>query len=169
MQTIKLIDTTDYYGDSCLDDFEFERDREDTVTFLNDFVKRYEKRYRTSVCAILMIAVREQPVYGNWNGLAGCTGYRLIDSPEELFDTRSDDINIYVGEDRCIHADYFDHDGANYATLKLIPQSAEDDLYAALAEEYGGVEMVGELCEEDYLGYFRKKGNLKPTKFWQSK
>lgn len=175
-----LFDTTDYYNyyERMKDEFESEEEvsfafqedlnyeREYTVECLDSFIERYEKRYRTKVCGILMIAERSQPVYGNWNGLDGRTGYRLITSPEELFQTNSDDIRIYIGEDGYINADYFDHDGANYSQLKLIPQSAEDNLYTSLAKEYGGVDLVGDLCEEDYAEYFQKKGGLKPTKFW---
>lgn len=175
-----LFDTVDYnnYYETEKDKYEtedevfdaFQNDlnceQEYAVDFLSDFIKRYEKRYRTHVCGILLIAKRSQPAYGNWNGLDGRTGYRLINSPEELFDSNSDDIRVYVDEDGYINADYFDHDGADYSKLKLIPQSAEDNIYKSLAKEYGGEYLVGDLFEEDYVDYFKKKGELKPTKFF---
>lgn len=175
-----LFNTTDYdnYYETEKDEYETEEELFNTlqdyltdeqayvVETLESFIKRYEKRYRTKVCGILMIAKRSQPVYGNWNGLDGRTGYRLINSPDELFKINADDIRIYVDEDGYINADYFDHDGANYSKLKLIPQSAEDNIYKSLAREYGSEYLVGDLCEEDYVEYFEKKDELKPTKFW---
>lgn len=175
MEAITLFDTTnydeDYYEDlqkefgrveDASDLFQEykEFEKEDAVDFIENFIGRYEKRYRTHVCGILLIAERSQPVYGNWNGLDGRTGYRLINSPEELFESNADDVRIYVDEDGYINADYFDHDGANYSMLKLIPESVEDTVYARIECDP---------CELDYAEFFQKKGQLKPTKFWQDK
>lgn len=168
-----LFDTTDYdnYYETMKDEYgsdedvylgfqeDLEYEREYAVECLDSFIKRYEKRYQTNVCGILMIAKRSQPVYGNWNGLDGRTGYRLIASPEELFAIDSDDMRIYIDNDGYINANYFDHDGANYSKLKLITQSAKDTLEAHI--EYPSAL--------DYAEYFGKRNQLKPTKFWQEK
>lgn len=168
-----LFDTTDYdnYYETMKEEYESDEDvylgfqedlkneREYTVEYLDSFIKRYEKRYQTNVCGILMIAKRSQPVYGNWNGLDGRTGYRLIASSEELFEINLDDIRIYIDKDGYINADYFDHDGANYSKLKLITQSAKDavETYAKYPSAL------------DYAEYFDNKSQLKPTKFWEEK
>lgn len=170
-----LFDTTDYdnYYETMKDEYasdedvylDFQEDLENEHTYavecLENFIKRYEKRYHTNVCGILMIVKRSQPVYGNWNGLDGRTGYRLIENPDELFETNSDDIRIYIDEDGYINADYFDHDGTNYSKLKLITQSAKDAVEAHV--EYSDPDA------RDYAEYFSKKNQLKPTKFWQEK
>lgn len=170
-----LFDTTDYdnYYETEKDEYETEEELFNTlqdyltdeqayvVETLESFIKRYEKRYQTKVCGILMIAKRSQPVYGNWNGLDGRTGYRLIENPDELFETNSDDIRIYIDEDGYINADYFDHDGSDYSKLKLITQSAKDAVEAHV--EYSDPDA------RDYAEYFSKKNQLKPTKFWQEK
>lgn len=168
-----LFDTTDYdnYYETMKDEYTSDEDvylgfQEDleyartyTVECLERFIKRYEKRYQTKVCGILMIVKRSQPAYSNWNGLDGRTSYRLIASPEELFETNSDDIRIYIDEDGYINADYFDRYGTNYSKLKLITQSAKDAVEAHI--EYPDAR--------DYAEYFNKRNQLKPTKFWQKK
>lgn len=170
-----LFDTTDYdnYYETMKDEYAsdedvylgFQEDLENEHTYavecLDSFIKRYEKRYQTEVYGILMIVKRSQPVYGNWNGLDGRTGYRLIENPDELFETNSDDIRIYIDEDGYINADYFDHDGSDYSKLKLITQSAKDAVEAHV--EYSDPDA------RDYAEYFSKKNQLKPTKFWQEK
>ena len=126
---------------------------------LEQFVKRYEKRYDTSVESLLLISERDC-YYGNYNGLDGATGYRLIKDLDEILETSSDDIKIYVDSDKLIHVDYFDHDGANYSVIKLIPGSVESAVFD---------ECNCYACELDYVEMLQKKSNLKPTKFWQEK
>lgn len=131
----------------------------ETVSNLSEFIARYEKRYRTHVTALLLIAVRHQPVYGNWNGLEGRIGYRLIVKPDELFRTSSDDIRIYVGDDNFIHADYYDHDGSDNSTIKLITQAAlkEDEAQDCKGNDYSLQAFADKLDKND---------KLTPTKFW---
>ena len=51
---------------------------------------------------------------------------------------------------------YFDHDGANYSVIKLIPESIESAVY----NEFGCYA-----CELNYVDFLQKKNNLNPTKF----
>lgn len=138
-------DGSDYY-DSCLESIE-------------DFVSRYERRYHTSVNGLLLIAKRES-FYGNWNGRDGAACYRLIQDVDQLFDVGSSDVKVYVDEDNLLHVDYTDHDGRTFSVIKLIPESAWDAVYS---------DVGCYACELDYVEYFQKKNQLKPTKFWQTK
>lgn len=158
-----LFDTTDYnnYYEVMKDEYasdadvylgfqeDLEYERVYAVERLNSFIKRYEKRYKTNVSGILLMVERIQPVYGGRR-----IGYRLIENADELFDTDAEDMRIYIDEDGHINADYFDHDGTNYSKLKLIPESAEDAVMSNNAL--------------DYADYFQKRGQLKPTKFWEN-
>lgn len=146
------LDTT-VYSDEVFDDFLDEYFREE----MESFIDRYEKRYHTKVNNFLLIANRES-FYGDWQPYAGQVGYRLIKDLDEFLVTSSDDIKIYVGDDKLIHFDYFDHDGANYSVVKLIPGSVEEKVY----DEVGCYA-----CELDYVEMLKKRGQLKPTKFWR--
>ena len=146
-----------------LDTFEYEEDFDSEYIYeyckdeLENFINRYEKRYHTTVNGILLIGERESH-YG-WIGGNGAKGYRLIENVEQLFNTYSDDMKIYV-ENGLINVDYFDHDGATHSTIKLISESAYNAVYGDLGCY---------ACELDYTEYFEKKGQLKPTKFWNAK
>ena len=124
---------------------------------MEKFISRYEKRYHTDVNSILLISKRES-FYGNWNPAGGRVGYRLIKDLDEILDTLSDDIKIYVGDDKLIHIDYLDHDGGDYSVVKLIPWGVEEKIY----DDLGCYA-----CELDYVEELQKRGQLKPTKFWR--
>ena len=126
---------------------------------MQDFIDRYEKRYNTSVNSILLIAERES-FYGDWNPAAGRAGYRLIQDLDQMVYTSSDDVKIYVGDDKLIHADYFDHDGRDNSVVKLIPGSVEEKIQ----DDLGCYA-----CELDYAELLQKQDQLKPTKFWQAR
>ena len=124
---------------------------------LESFINRYEKRYHTSVNSILLIAERESR-YADWNPTAGREGYRLIQDLDKILGMSSDDIKIYVGDDKLIHFDFFDHDGVDHSVVKLIPGSVEEKIQ----DDLGCYA-----CELDYVELLKKQGQLKPTKFWQ--
>lgn len=156
METQVWLDTTVYdddYEDCFNDEKEYANDE------LEKFISRYAKRYHTYVENMLLIAKRES-FYGDWNPAAGRTGYRLVKNLDEILKTSSDYIKIYVGDDELIHIDFFDHDGVDHSVVKLIPGSIDDAVY----NEYGC-----DACELDYVEMLKKRGNLKPTKFWQAK
>ncbi|AIS73859.1 hypothetical protein LDL_001 [Lactobacillus phage Ldl1] len=144
------LDTT-VYSEEVFDDFGNEFLEE-----MESFIDRYEKRYHTSVNNFLLISERDS-FYGDWQPYAGKIGYRLIQDLDEFL-VSSDDIKIYVGDDKMIHFDYFDHDGANYSVVKLIPGSVEEKVYN---------EVGCYACELDYVEMLQKRGQLKPTKFWR--
>lgn len=148
------LDTTVYQEEEFFDDYD-EYFREEMENFIN----RYEKRYHTNVNNFLLISERES-FYGDWQPYAGQVGYRLIQDLDEFLEFSSDDIKIYVGDDKMIHFDYYDHDGANYSVVKLIPGSVEEKVY----DEVGCYA-----CELDYVEMLKKRGQLKPTKFWPAK
>lgn len=115
---------------------------------LNDFVTRFKKRYGTMVYGFLLIGERH-----------GRICYRLAERVEDLVFCDST-VQIYVDDDKLIHVDYFDHDGATYSTIKLISETAWNDV-----EDFTG----GSVEELDLVEYYKKKGQLKPSKFWQAK
>ena len=157
METIWL-DTTAYQDDEFFDDYLY-NEKELFKERLENFIARYEKRYHTSVDSILLISERES-FYGDWNPAAGRVGYRLIKDLDNVLGMSSDDVKIYVGDDNFIHADFFDHDGADHSVVKLIPGSIEEKVYN---------DVGCYACELDYVEMLQKQGNLKPTKFWQEK
>lgn len=116
---MKLIDTTDFFDDYNGDEYEFAK--EDVLSFLGDFVHRYEKRYHTKVVNFLLLAERAS-CYG-WISGNGAHGYRVEKSLSDLFLTNSDDMEVFVDENRKINFVYHDHDGSTYAELKLLPES----------------------------------------------
>lgn len=147
-----LLDTTEYKEEEFFDDYyKYCKDE------LKNFIDRYEKRYHTDVNSILLISKRES-FYGNWNPAGGRVGYRLIKNLDEIFDVLSDDIKIYVGDDKLIHIDFLDHDGGDYSVVKLIPWTIEEKVYNDLGCY---------ACELDYVEALQKRGQLKPTKFWR--
>lgn len=115
---------------------------------LNNFVTRFEKRYGTMVYGFLLIGERH-----------GRICYRFAERVEDLVFCDST-VQIYVDDDKLIHVDYFDHDGTTYSTIKLISETAWNDV-----DDYTG----GSIEELDLVEYYKKKGQLKPTKFWQAK
>lgn len=149
------LDTTVYqdedYDDGYLDEYFKEE--------LKSFINRYEKRYNTSVNSILLISERES-FYGDWNPAAGRVGYRLIKDLDSVLGMSSDDVKIYVGDDNFIHMDFYDHDGGDYSVVKLIPGLVEEKIYNDLGCY---------ACELDYAEELKKRGQLKPTKFWQAR
>lgn len=156
------LDTTVYQEEEFFDDYnEFFREemKEYFREEMKNFIDRYEKRYHTNVNNFLLISERDS-FYGEWQPYAGKIGYRLIQDLDEFLDVSSDDIKIYVGDDKMIHFDYFDHDGVNYSVVKLIPGSVEEKVY----DEVGCYA-----CELDYVEMLQKRGQLKPTKFWPAK
>lgn len=150
------LDTTAYQDEEFFDDY-FDDEKEYFKEEMENFISRYEKRYHTSVNSILLIAERES-FYGDWNPAAGRTGYRLIKDLDEITQTSSDYVKIYVGGDNFIHIDYFDHDGVDHSVVKLIPGSVEEKIQ----DDLGCYA-----CELDYAELLKKQGQLKPTKFWR--
>lgn len=122
---------------------------------MENFIGRYEKRYHTNVNKFLLISKRES-LYGEWQPYAGRVGYRLIRDLDDILYTS--DVKIYVGDDKLIHMDFYDHDGVNYSVVKLIPGSVEEKIF----DEFGYYA-----CELDYAELLKKQGQLKPTKFWR--
>ena len=152
------LDTTVYQDDEFFDDY-LDDEKEYFKEELEAFIGRYEKRYHTDVNSILLIAERES-FYGDWNPAAGRAGYRLIKDLDNVLGVSSDDVKIYVGDDKLIHMDFYDHDGVDYSVVKLIPGSIEEKIQ----DELGCYA-----CELDYAELLKKQGQLKPTKFWQEK
>lgn len=115
---------------------------------LNNFVSRFEKRYGIIVYGFLLIGERH-----------GQVCYRLAERAEDLAQCNGT-VQIYVDDDKLIHVDYFDHNGATYSTIKLISETAWNDV-----EDFTG----GSVEELDLAEYYKKKDRLRPTKFWQAK
>lgn len=152
------LDTIEIQEEEFFDDY-LDDEKEYFKEEMENFISRYEKRYNTSVNSILLIAERES-FYGDWNPATGRVGYRLIKDLDNVLGMSSDDVKIYVGDDKLIHINYMDHDGVDYSVVKLIPGSVEEKVYDNLGCY---------ACELDYVEELQKRGQLKPTKFWQAK
>lgn len=152
------LNTTVYQDDEFFDDY-LDDEKEYFKEEMESFIARYEKRYHTSINSFLLIAERES-FYGGWNPAAGRVGYRLIKDLDNVLGMSSDDVKIYVGDDKLIHMDFYDHDGVNCSVVKLIPGSIEEKVYS---------DVGCYACELDYVEMLQKQGKIKPTKFWQAK
>ena len=105
------------------DGLDFEEAVYETKGVLKRAVANYEKRYKTTVGGYLLLAHRSS-WYGSIGG-NGLTGGHYVNSLEGLFNTSSDDMRVYLDDDG-LHFDYYDHDGVNACTLKLITDSTLD-------------------------------------------
>ena len=103
---------------------------------LEDAVEQYEKRYRTSVVALLAVNYRFSH-YGAIGG-NGAVGYRLIESNTDLLELIRDDYEFKVGEGGELLLITGDHDGCNTIRFMPVTESKYDKMYNLFGElRYG--------------------------------
>lgn len=94
---------------------------------LNQFIKRYEKRYNTKIDTLLFTGTRSSH-YGSIGGAGaelGGTAEDLMDLLEQL---TLDDFSINI-EDNKLQIATHDHDGTNYLNMILITENESDKAY----------------------------------------
>lgn len=113
--------TSDVYSDYLNDDVEYIQYE------LNQFIKRYEKRYNTKIDTLLFTGTRSSH-YGSIGGAGaelGGTAEDLMDLLEQL---TPDDFSINI-EDNKLQIATYDHDGTNYLNMVLITENESDKAY----------------------------------------
>lgn len=94
---------------------------------LNQFIKRYEKRYNTKIDTLLFTGTRSSH-YGSIGGAGaelGGTAKDLMDLLEQL---TLDEFTINI-EDNTLQIATHDHDGTNYLNMVLITENESDKAY----------------------------------------
>ena len=94
---------------------------------LNEFIKRYEKRYNTKIDTLLFTGTRSSH-YGSIGGAGaelGGTAEDLMDLLEQL---TLDEFTINI-EDNKLQIATHDHDGTNYLNMILITENEADKAY----------------------------------------
>ena len=94
---------------------------------LNQFIKRYEKRYNTKIDTLLFTGTRSSR-YGSIGGAGaelGGTAKDLMDLLEQLTPAEFT-VNI---EDNTLQIATHDHDGTNYLNMILITENESDKAY----------------------------------------
>lgn len=113
--------TSDVYSD-------YLNDGVDYIQYeLNQFIKRYEKRYNTKIDTLLFTGTRSSH-YGSIGGAGaelGGTAEDLMDLLEQL---TPDDFSINI-EDNKLQIATYDHDGTNYLNMVLITENESDKAY----------------------------------------
>ena len=94
---------------------------------LNQFIKRYEKRYNTKIDTLLFTGTRSSHY-----GYIGGNGAELGGTAEDLMDLLEqltlDEFSINI-EDNTLQIATHDHDGTNYLNMILITENESDKAY----------------------------------------
>lgn len=99
---------------------------------LNQFIKRYEKRYNTKIDTLLFTGTRSSH-YGSIGGAGaelGGTAKDLMDLLEQL---TPDEFTINI-EDNTLQIATHDHDGTNYLNMILITENESDKAYNSYSD-----------------------------------
>ena len=99
---------------------------------LNQFIKRYEKRYNTKIDTLLFTGTRSSG-YGYIGGAGaelGGTAKDLMDLLEQL---TPDEFTINI-EDNTLQIATHDHDGTNYLNMILITENESDKAYNSYSD-----------------------------------
>ena len=94
---------------------------------LNQFIKRYEKRYNTKIDTLLFTGTRSSH-YGSIGGAGAELGGTAKDIMDLLEQLTLDDFSINI-EDNKLQIATHDHDGTNYLNMVLITENEEDKAY----------------------------------------
>lgn len=94
---------------------------------LNQFIKRYEKRYNTKIDTLLFTGTRSSH-YGYIGGGGAELGGTAEDITDLLQQLTLDDFSINI-EDNKLQIATYDHDGTNYLNMVLITENESDKAY----------------------------------------
>lgn len=94
---------------------------------LNQFIKRYEKRYNTTIDALLFTGTRSSH-YGSIGGNGAELGGTAKDLMDLLQQLTPDEFTINI-EDNTLQIATHDHDGTNYLNMILITENESDKAY----------------------------------------
>ena len=94
---------------------------------LNQFIKRYEKRYNTKIDTLLFTGTRSSH-YGSIGGAGAELGGTAEDITDLLQQLTLDDFSINI-EDNKLQIATHDHDGTNYLNMILITENESDKAY----------------------------------------
>lgn len=94
---------------------------------LNQFIKRYEKRYNTKIDTLLFTGTRSSH-YGSIGGAGAELGGTAEDIMDLLEQLTLDEFTINI-EDNKLQIATHDHDGTNYLNMVLITENESDKAY----------------------------------------
>jgi len=94
---------------------------------LNQFIKRYEKRYSTKIDTLLFTGTRSSH-YGYIGGAGAELGGTAKDITDLLQQLTPDEFTINI-EDNTLQIETYDHDGTNYLNMILITENESDKAY----------------------------------------
>lgn len=94
---------------------------------LNQFIKRYEKRYNTKIDTLLFTGTRSSH-YGSIGGAGAELGGTAEDIMDLLEQLTPDDFSINI-EDNKLQIATYDHDGTNFLNMVLITENESDKAY----------------------------------------
>lgn len=107
---------------------EYLNDNIDYIQYeLNQFIKRYEKRYNTKIDTLLFTGTRSSG-YGYIGGAGAELGGTAEDITDLLQQLTPDDFSINI-EDNKLQIATYDHDGTNYLNMVLITENESDKAY----------------------------------------
>ena len=120
--------------------------------YIKEFIKRYEKRYNTSIEHVAFIGTRSSH-YGGIGG-AGVKVGRMIAAEDlkEVF--YGEEFSIGITDENTLQLSSHDHDGSNHMEMILITAKESE----AVESKYDGYQ-----SHEDYLIYLDEKGK-QPTR-----
>ena len=99
---------------------------------LNQFIKRYEKRYNTKIDTLLFTGTRSSG-YGYIGGAGAELGGTAKDITDLLQQLTPDDFSINI-EDNKLQIATYDHDGTNYLNMVLITENESDKAYNSYSD-----------------------------------
>ena len=99
---------------------------------LNQFIKRYEKRYNTKIDTLLFTGTRSSG-YGSIGGNGAELGGTAEDITDLLQQLTPDDFSINI-EDNKLQIATYDHDGTNYLNMVLITENESDKAYNSYSD-----------------------------------
>ena len=99
---------------------------------LNQFIKRYEKRYNTKIDTLLFTGTRSSG-YGSIGGNGAELGGTAEDITDLLQQLTPDDFSINI-EDNKLQIATHDHDGTNYLNMILITENEADKAYNSYSD-----------------------------------
>lgn len=128
---------------------------EDFNEALKGFLKRYEKRYSTSVHSIVFLGTRSSH-YGWIGGAGDAVGKHFIGEVKWI---DADAFSFHMTEDRTLELRTHDHDGTNSMEMIVITQNEYDHAYEVEYEEDMRVYMSNKgkratKLDKQFLNYF---------------